>query len=98
MTDILDSFLTKLSDRALQNLATGLLNALSGSAGAPGSIASLLFGSVPQRAAGSPVSAGRPYLVGEAGRELFVPRSPGTVIPNNRLTSAGAQKVTVNVS
>lgn len=33
------------------------------------------------RASGGPVSSGRPYLVGEEGPELVVPRSSGTVIP-----------------
>lgn len=31
---------------------------------------------------GGPVTAGRPYTVGEAGPELFVPDQPGTIIPN----------------
>lgn len=33
-------------------------------------------------ARGGPVIAGRPYLVGERGPELFVPRSAGTVLPS----------------
>jgi len=37
------------------------------------------------RAAGGPVSAGRPYLVGEAGPELMIPRSSGSIVPNNKL-------------
>jgi len=32
---------------------------------------------------GGPVTAGTPYVVGEAGPELFVPDRAGTVIPNN---------------
>jgi len=31
---------------------------------------------------GGPVLGGVPYVVGEAGPELFVPSSPGTIIPN----------------
>ena len=41
-----------------------------------------------------------PYLVGEAGPELFVPSTAGHVIPNNRLSSgsvAMAGGPTVNV-
>jgi hypothetical protein len=38
-------------------------------------------------AKGGPASAGNVYLVGEEGPELFVPRSSGVVIPNNKLTS-----------
>ena len=36
------------------------------------------------RAMGGPVWAGMPYIVGERGPELVVPRQDGTVIPNNR--------------
>lgn len=37
------------------------------------------------RALGGPVSGATPYLVGEKGPEIFVPRNSGTIIPNNRL-------------
>jgi len=40
------------------------------------------------RAAGGPVSAGMPYLVGERGPELFVPRGNGTIVPNNAIGGA----------
>ena len=33
-------------------------------------------------AGGGPVSAGRPYMVGEAGPELFVPNRSGSVVAN----------------
>ena len=36
---------------------------------------------------GGPVSAGVPYMVGEAGPELFVPNSSGSVVANNKLGS-----------
>jgi len=35
------------------------------------------------RAAGGPVSANTPYMVGEKGPELFVPRNSGGIIPNH---------------
>ena len=44
------------------------------------------------RAAGGPVSAGSPYLVGERGPELFVPNRSGSVVPN-----AAAVQVNVEV-
>jgi hypothetical protein len=48
-----------------------------------------LFGiSIPGLASGGPAKAGQPYIVGEKGPELFVPKSAGTVIPNNKLPSA----------
>jgi len=34
------------------------------------------------RAAGGPVDAGVPYLVGERGPELFVPSTSGSIVPN----------------
>jgi hypothetical protein len=45
-----------------------------------GSFFTNLFGGA--RADGGPVSAGRAYLVGERGPELFVPRGSGTIVPN----------------
>ena len=46
-----------------------------------------LFG-VPGKAAGGPVEAGRPYMIGEVGRELFVPPVGGEIIPNYKLRPA----------
>lgn len=45
------------------------------------------------RAMGGPVTAGRPYLVGERGPELMVPGRSGTIVPNGQL---GGGAVTVN--
>jgi len=50
----------------------------------------------PGKAAGGPVSAGSPYVVGEKGPELFVPGKSGTIIPNNKL-GMGDANVVVNV-
>lgn len=36
---------------------------------------------IPGRQHGGPVEAGRPYIVGERGAELFVPSRPGAVLP-----------------
>lgn len=53
----------------------------------------------PGRAAGGPVSSGRPYIVGERGPELFVPRSSGAIIPNGRMNGGGMNvNMTVNFS
>jgi len=49
---------------------------------------------------GGPVFPGRPYLVGEAGPELFAPRGAGIIIPNNALRNDNRQdnrEVTVNI-
>ena len=47
---------------------------------------------------GGPINAGRPYLVGEAGPELIVPRQAGTVIPNHELGGGVVVNQTINVS
>ena len=47
-----------------------------------------------KRAAGGPVTAGTPYWVGEQGPEIVVPKSSGTVIPNNAIN---AMKTGANV-
>ena len=54
----------------------------------------------PGRAAGGPVTNGRPYVVGEKGPELFVPSGSGNIIPNSAMRSGGGSGgmggVTVN--
>lgn len=40
---------------------------------------------IPGRAAGGPVTGGFPYIVGERGPELFVPRASGSIVPNGRM-------------
>ena len=36
----------------------------------------------PSKQHGGPVTGGRPYMVGEAGPELFIPRNSGQIVPN----------------
>lgn len=58
------------------------------------SLASSVFGSIGgARAAGGPVSADTPYLVGEQGPELFVPSTSGSIAPNSALGSQRPQIV-----
>ena len=48
---------------------------------------------------GGTVTANRPYLVGEAGAELFVPNKTGTIVPNNRLGGGmGSGGMPVNIT
>lgn len=49
------------------------------------------------RADGGPVSAGRPYVVGERGPEMFVPDTAGTIVPNHAMGGGGNVNVTVNM-
>ena len=59
-----------------------------------GPIAEALPGFLPApQAAGGPVTANRPYMVGERGPELFVPNRNGGIVPNHQMGGGG---VTVN--
>jgi len=42
------------------------------------------------RAVGGPVSKSTPYLVGENGPEIFVPKDAGDIVPNDRLSTGAA--------
>ena len=68
-------------------VGAGLINGL-------GSLVSGLFG-LPGRATGGPVSAGRGYVVGERGPELFVPSSGGRI---EHLPSGGGRDVRVAIA
>lgn len=70
----------------LRNIFEGLLTNLAGGSGFLGTLIS-------GRAAGGPVAAGTPYVVGEKGPELFVPRASGTIIPNAVASSGGGSMV-----
>lgn len=56
-----------------------------------GPVASML----PGRASGGPVTAGMPYMVGEEGPEMFVPRGSGNIVPNG---ASGGTVVNVTVN
>lgn len=90
------SAMTEIAQASLRNLfnsggqggaGAGLLNGL-------GSLVSGLLG-LPGRATGGPVSAGRGYVVGERGPELFVPSSGGRI---EHLASGGARDVRVAIA
>ncbi len=56
-----------------------------------------IFSDLDGLATGGPASAGRSYLVGEKGPEIFTPKSSGTVIPNNMIGGGGVVN-NINVS
>ncbi|MDN5850303.1 MAG: tape measure protein [Nitrococcus sp.] len=107
---LLRALVTKPLGNALSSIVTGGLAAAFGDgAGASksagltaqtGSFSSALGASIPTRAGGGPVMAGQPYLVGEQGRELFVPSVPGRILPHGVTNNLGGTTVhqTVNVT
>ena len=57
---------------------------------------SSIFGGA--RANGGSVTAGKSYLVGERGAELFQPSTSGTIIPNNKLEGTGTTNVNFTIN
>ena len=95
---------TQMADRTLQALdrmvgairGGGFFNILSGVLNFGLQLAGIgVFGKGPQqqlagmRADGGQVNAGRTYLVGERGPELFSPASHGSITPNSKLQGGG---------
>lgn len=79
-------------NRAVMMLIQYLGSSLGGGGGGGGiSLGSLNFGG--PRAAGGPVSAGRSYLVGENGPELFRAKTNGSISPNG---AGGGTSVVIN--
>jgi hypothetical protein len=76
----------QLQEGGTSNTLAGIGSILLGIGGAIGGLGSMgLFG---KKAGGGAISANRPYLVGEVGPEIVVPRSSGTVMSNNQLREA----------
>jgi len=50
------------------------------------------------RANGGPVGAGKAYMVGERGPELFVPNSSGSIMPNDQLSAEGGNGTNVTIN
>jgi hypothetical protein len=50
------------------------------------------------RAAGGPVKAGTSYVVGERGAEMFVPKTDGVIIPNNKMGGGNVTNLNINVT
>lgn len=88
--EIEDIWKNMLMRMAAQAAAAQLSETLFGkgygsTTGSLGGFFGWLISSGNTRANGGPVSAGMPYLVGERGPEVIVPKSAGTVIPNGAL-------------
>jgi len=91
LSDLLNNVANKFLDVALNQ---ALFGSVLGSAGNKGGG---LFGALGLFANGGRPPVGKPSIVGERGPELFVPRSSGTIVPNNKLGGGGSTSVVVNV-
>jgi len=94
-TSTLGDLLNNVADRFLDvALNQGLFGSILGSKGEKGGG---LLGALGLFANGGRPPVGKPSIVGEKGPELFVPRSSGTIVPNNKLGGGGTSNVVVNV-
>ena len=89
--DLLNNIADKFLDLALDQ---ALFGSILGSKGEPGGG---ILGALGLFANGGRPPVGKPSIVGEKGPELFVPRSSGTIVPNNKLGGGGSTNVVVNV-
>ena len=85
--DDLNDKLQEIAASLLETLSQILMQAAIAAALGPGGF----FGpkGLPGfREKGGPVKGNDPYIVGEGGPELFIPKESGTIVPNNRLQEA----------
>jgi tape measure domain-containing protein len=87
MSNALDNVAGQLMDAGINALISGLTGGMGRSAGGfdPWTGLRTLTG----RAVGGPVSAGKPYMVGENGPELFIPSAAGKVASNQNMGGMG---------
>ena len=108
MTDATKGLTIMLKDTILSEFEAGKsiehlkidVNALSGEFLKAGvSLSDLLeyINTLTPKQHGGAVSAGRPYLVGEKGPEMFMPSRSGWITPNHQLASGGHDDIVVNI-
>ena len=78
------------SEKKKQAAYQAIITALGGGGGGGGFFGFAEGGQVKARADGGGVGNGQPYMVGERGRELFVPNQDGEIVSNERLQQLGA--------
>lgn len=81
MMNVIDSIISKLFEMFVVQQITGMIET---------GIKSIIPGF---KAIGGPVQAGKPYIVGERGPEMFVPSRSGSIVPNKGLGGG----MTINV-
>jgi len=93
LSDMLNNVANKFLDLALNQALFG--DALGAGGKKGGGILGFLTGGL--LANGGRAAGGKSFIVGEKGPELFVPKSSGTVVPNNKLGGGSNTSVVVNV-
>ena len=95
--DFVQNIIDVMMRSQIQQLIAKTFGGVGSLGGGGGRSGGLLGGSIIPGilAGGGPVSANRPYIVGERGPELFLPSSGGSMVPNNSL---GGGSVTYNIN
>jgi hypothetical protein len=92
MPDLANSMIAEFAKIQAQKMFVQLFG---GAGNVGGGLLGSLFGGLFGKAGGGAVNAGQPYMVGESGRELFVPNSAGKIIPGGG--GGGSTNVTYNI-
>jgi hypothetical protein len=95
--DLANSIIGDLARIYAKQMIVGLFGKMGEGGASSGGILSNVFNAFSGlfKAEGGPVSANRPYIIGEKGAELFIPRSSGNIIPNNKLAMGGGNQPSV---
>lgn len=97
MTSVLQSVEKAMLSSALTG--SGPLAGLMGTTGNAGAVGGLLGGLAKlfggARADGGDVRANTPYLIGERGPEIMVPRGAGSIVPNHKIALGGGTRNSV---
>jgi len=80
----------------LVSLATSGTNAFGAIAGTIATFA--VTKALSGRRTGGQVTGGTPYMVGEQGKEMFVPNQSGTIVPNDKLGGGQTINVIINAN
>lgn len=91
--DMARSIIAKLYEVLVVQRLVGQFNAATGQGTG---IVGAIMGAFGKRATGGPITAGKPYMVGEKGPELVVPSRNGNVVPNNQLSGGGVTVIQNN--
>lgn len=88
-----------ISDALRLAIIQPILSSIFGAFGIPISFSPGGGISLQGRAAGGPVLANQPYVVGEKGPEVFMPNVSGQILPNAQMASAGGRGgITYNIN
>ena len=86
--DVLKQLVAKFIELAIVNTAINAAFGLGGTSAALPTIGG--------KASGGPVARDKPYIVGERGAELFVPKQSGTIMNHTKMGAMGGQNIVIN--